>query len=1029
MYTDVPSDWLDEASQQYGPRPQADLEIDFGGSTYSEGHRIIETGSVDRQLEKWGSYGVALVGDISIRLENTDGKFNPKNAASPYYPEGLIGKTARLYSFFFDGDTSLTFGPHVSFDTDIFFDSYATERVLHYTGAISSVQVNGDRSVTLTIRDALQTILDGYIDSDYSYTGNPAQVVRNLLETYTSLSFDEAEYERAFNNFDWIEIKVEAVEGDRIVDVIQEVTKAANLNIFTNELNEIAIYALFPDVSDFIEAGDGDPDLNDYSGDPTLPEANVLTIEGGHDKESVVNYITYKYLDFTTGEETVIIQYDADSIAEYGAKTLEISSNVFMHADQASIIPQMILERFKTPRRIYTLSTTLYKSIVNEIGDRIRLTDPAVGEDDHLFVVTRHGIDIINGTVSVELQDIEDFDGVKWGFISSEALESDGERISAIMDAIQNKDFSGVVNPGVDDSIDKYSIVQNSGTFAFERTEDESPTGRRFSGRLTLSSADGYAEQPLTLRGGPYLPLYNGRALDFDGSDDFVRILDAVDPTEYLIEMKVKVDTISNGLLIKRTDAGEAGSFSHLLEISSGKFRHYLWDGAAKIVTGTTSIVAGKWYSVAIYAKNGDYARLFVDGVEEGTAVAIGTMWTGGDRWNVGGKSAGGHVYFDGKIDHLVLFSDASNYALKVAGLYNAGDFPFVNPLGYWPTIPGSTFSGLRFAFPFDERANVSNIVYDISANLLTGTLNGTMTDDDFVDGCVGWESLEPYEDHILKFKVKGTISGANVLVSVYDANSVSLGSATLSGAYSDWTDFEVPVMTTGLAPYALKIETSGGTPTGTLYFGDMQIDSVILEGGTFEINNGFGVTPHGWSVQVDSGALSFTRSGADYHDGSASGSLSIGGEGKIWCTSKFFIVGDHQLHFWYKGTTDTDLVAKVLQNDGSPLATPASVTIPAGTYVAWTEAVIDFESVENDVQNLRVQVETTASTTANMYVDDFRIDNDEWPFQVNWKQFMFFGEDEAEALPGYDKDGNRDGAIDGLDYLAGFEQLHVVTN
>jgi hypothetical protein len=163
----------------------------------------------------------------------------------------------------------------------------------------------------------------------------------------------------------------------------------------------------------------------------------------------------------------------------------------------------------------------------------------------------------------------------------------------------------------------------------------------------------------------------NHRSLDFDGTDDYVSVTDTFDPVAYAISAWVRADTIqSQGIFVRTDSNGPATNWSHQLRMAgNGTFVHYLYDGAGRTVTGSTVASAGSWYHVVATVQNSGMMRLYVNGVEEGTPVSIGTLWTGGDRYYVGSNSGGGAGYFDGKIDDVRLYDKALTGA-EIKALY-----------------------------------------------------------------------------------------------------------------------------------------------------------------------------------------------------------------------------------------------------------------------------------------------------------------------------------------------------------------------
>jgi len=146
-------------------------------------------------------------------------------------------------------------------------------------------------------------------------------------------------------------------------------------------------------------------------------------------------------------------------------------------------------------------------------------------------------------------------------------------------------------------------------------------------------------------------------ARDFvPGDSDSVLITDATTPTAYTYSAWVKPDDSATlrGIFVRAPSGGPSVGWSHAInQNAAAKFEHYTYDGGTKTVTGTTSVSAGTWYYVAITATNSGSGYLYVNGASEGTPVAVGTLWTGGDRYYVGADSGGTTAGYDGMIDEV----------------------------------------------------------------------------------------------------------------------------------------------------------------------------------------------------------------------------------------------------------------------------------------------------------------------------------------------------------------------------------------
>jgi uncharacterized delta-60 repeat protein len=201
---------------------------------------------------------------------------------------------------------------------------------------------------------------------------------------------------------------------------------------------------------------------------------------------------------------------------------------------------------------------------------------------------------------------------------------------------------------------------------------------------------------------------FSAHTISFDGVDDYVNIPLATSPTVYTVEMWVKPASTSDAVIFERTnDGGPETAFSHELDIKDGKFQHYLFDGNSWSVLGVTTVVANTWYHVAITAANNGMMRLYVNGVEEGTAVSIGTLWTEGNRYVLNGyRTSPGLIQYTGLIDEVRIWNSQRSQA-QISGSMNS-------------QLVGNE-SGLLAYWNCDEGTGTT--MYDQTSNSYTATM------------------------------------------------------------------------------------------------------------------------------------------------------------------------------------------------------------------------------------------------------------------------------------------------------------------
>ncbi len=286
-------------------------------------------------------------------------------------------------------------------------------------------------------------------------------------------------------------------------------------------------------------------------------------------------------------------------------------------------------------------------------------------------------------------------------------------KIEELHDSASPENWRASVETGGTPGVFNFTAPDNGGIPATNGVPGALRRYYRFEGNANDTSGSGFHG---TLAGGPVYaalsPPVAGsvQCLDFNGVSQYVNVPDAFHPATYTISAWVRADTIRGQSIVVRSDGnGPATSWSHQLRMTAaGRFEHYFFDGAAKAVTGVTAAVANTWYHVAAVATNGGAARLYVNGVEEGTPQNVGTLWSGGTRWLIGSNSGNGLpggpalTYFDGKIDEVAFWHgpmDASQVGHIATGFRSPAE-PAVNNLALGAAVIGG--SGAYPNLPFN---------------------------------------------------------------------------------------------------------------------------------------------------------------------------------------------------------------------------------------------------------------------------------------------------------------------------------------
>jgi len=304
-----------------------------------------------------------------------------------------------------------------------------------------------------------------------------------------------------------------------------------------------------------------------------------------------------------------------------------------------------------------------------------------------------------------------DQDSVGGGFQQNAAFDGrmsevrlwDTARSATDIAADYNKQLVGTE----EDLVGYWRLDESSGTTATDTTGNNNGTYQSNNTAQILRSP------PIVAPDGPKLINNLGKALQFDGSDDVLEIIDTdtFDTANYTIETWVKLDSIANMTILGRTNSnGLSSQFSHLLHTdATGKFYHYTYDNVAasgKTALGSVTAVAGQWYHLAgTYDADTDTMKLYVDGQLQATTTGVGTPWPSGDRYQIGPNAAANND-FDGQMAEFRVWSSARTDA-EIADSYNQA----LNPAAHSDLIGYYTFEGATGSAVTDLAGSVNGTV------------------------------------------------------------------------------------------------------------------------------------------------------------------------------------------------------------------------------------------------------------------------------------------------------------------------------
>lgn len=227
--------------------------------------------------------------------------------------------------------------------------------------------------------------------------------------------------------------------------------------------------------------------------------------------------------------------------------------------------------------------------------------------------------------------------------------------------------------------------------------------------------------KPINPRGNDQSPLafnraklYSGKALDFDGVNDYVDVgtLDITGYTQMSVSFYMNVDTTTQDfrlISIRYSGADDIRIF-HSASIGAGVLNFSLDDGDVDNIG--VNFETNQWYHV-VMTHDGATLKAYFNGVEQASTASTFDYANADGLFYVGRYTGGTVTYYDGEASNVKIFNTALT-AAQVADLYN-------NPEKIVPT--GVSNTALKLWLPMMEGAGTT--AYDGSGNGNHGTISG----------------------------------------------------------------------------------------------------------------------------------------------------------------------------------------------------------------------------------------------------------------------------------------------------------------
>jgi len=301
-----------------------------------------------------------------------------------------------------------------------------------------------------------------------------------------------------------------------------------------------------------------------------------------------------------------------------------------------------------------------------------------------------------------------------------------------------------------------------------------------------------------TLTGGPtWVDGKRGKALNFDGSDDYVQTpITDISFSGGTVSWWQKSNVAFNNNAVVHAPWGQMTSDNTIPEFSAQKFTNGNWyvgwnrsadDDRVIIAATATNWPQGVWSFYTFTWSSGGDSVLYQNGGQIGSKIGGTTVSNINDNFVIGRQGRTGTTFFNGLIDEVRVYNRALSGA-EIQALYKSGAAKFAPPtnkglVGYWSMNEGT-----------------GTVAGDGSGNGNRGTLTGGPT---WVDGkrgkALNFDGTNDYVDSVdgaslnlqsvsMSAWVKTTTSGGYIVAKKTPAQTtIFITSGTTFSAPADW--------------------------------------------------------------------------------------------------------------------------------------------------------------------------------------------------------------------------------------------------
>lgn len=394
-------------------------------------------------------HGVSHIGDVRVALRNDTHRYTSDHANSIFYGYQDLRCPLRI---------RCGWG-----------DQWKNEVATRFQGQIKYIADNHERRAQIVAYCALKILAEYSVTEENGLTidesvipgMNPLDIIDYIINTYAQLQvwdMDTFTYVNALDSSELIQFMDYTAhyhlasttfdEGTKLLKIIEDLLKIVGGFLYSG--TDAKIHYTQLTIDSFYEAL-----ATDFEGDETAQTKQILGMKKYLDESALINQVNWTY----GSADAKVSHQNSSSVSIYGAKSKDftIKWNLYSSVD-LQLTSGKLFGLYALPFYLYkfTMSWILGTGLDVDLGDIIKVSDPATNDDEKRVLITKQALSLMQQNTVMEGEDASKLEA-KYFLFSSENDEGDGYGVTGANFAVNWKrrflffgHKSDQANPGFD---------------------------------------------------------------------------------------------------------------------------------------------------------------------------------------------------------------------------------------------------------------------------------------------------------------------------------------------------------------------------------------------------------------------------------------------------------------------------------------------------------------------------------------------------------------------------------------------------